>query len=230
MATVALETSTHSNVDGTTYNTASITVTGGDLLVCSVSGGLSGGGGVFPTQIVGALGSTLQWTMQCEVDYPNNQNANVSIWTAPVPADASGVLTYDYDTTTMSNLSAHAVSFTPSAGYRLRVRQSHTFQATAANPSGTFPSSVLSSSCVFAAMSSNESVSITAGSGYTLIGTQSARATPTQTLASEYDLTASDTIAFTVAGVFNRAIAAIEIQEIPIHTPRRSRHLGLALR
>lgn len=229
--TITSKTNTHSNTDATSYTSASISVSSGDLLVVCASGGLSGGGGVPIDTITGTLGSTLTWTKHVEQDMQTSANTCVTIWTAPVPADASGTLTFNH-TTTMGNFSAHTLTVT-GADNANPVRQTHSWATGDANPSQNFPSSVLSTSMVIASISTNESATVTAGSGYTAIGTQSARTTPTQTLASQYDLTAANTIAFSIAGVFNRAIAAIEIREAPPSLPpipRQRRHQHLIVR
>lgn len=225
-----------SNTDASTYTTASITLEAGESLVAIVTTGLTAGA---PTvdSVTGTLGTQLTWTNMGNVLMNSSSRGRTTLYYAKNTGGTqlSGTLTFNLSATAgncqWTTLRLTGAAASPLTGVNT---SAVTFQDSAANPSVNFPSTPGADNLIIAAMHTNENTAATAGSGYTVIGDGFAGSTPSLRHTSEYDTSPAITVAFTIAGVFNRGLIGVEIAAAAsgpatLHR-RRSRSRGLQLR
>jgi hypothetical protein len=211
--TITEEVSSSSGTDASSYTTASVSVTAGDVIFLIVTNGSTAGAASTVLNIGGTLGSDYTWTMPTGATVLMNVSGRgrSTIYWAHAPADNSGTITINFDVT---QASCHwTVATVTGADTTNPVVQVKTAQESTADPFITFNSAVASDSMVLAAFHANSTTAATAGTGMTLLDAGTSQSSPALRQAVEYDLTTpSDTAGFTHSGSTNKAIVGVEIR------------------
>lgn len=228
--TVAHILSSGDNVDRAAYTTASITLQPGESILVGVTPSVT----TTAQTVTSVTGSSTMATLDASWQNLGNVLMNSSgrarttlLYVKNTGASAvSGTLTFNLSGTA-SSCQWTALRLTGAAVNPLTGANGApvTLQTTVANPSVDFPNTPASDSAIIAFLHSNDTANaITAGAGFTAVGTGFNAASPVAKHQGEYDLTPVDTVAFTVAGVFNRGLIGVEIAAAPTATAPPPRH------
>lgn len=167
------------------------------------------------TGITGTLGTQLTWQDLGDVLMFSSNRGRTTMWYAKNTGATTltGTLTFDLAATagncqwTVFVLDGYDNN--PLTGANTSPLY---WRNSTANPSTAFGSTPDTDSLVVASLHSNETNAPAAGSGWTLATSGSSRSSPTVRCAVEYDSTSpSATVAFSLAGTFNRGLMAVEI-------------------
>lgn len=193
---------------GSAYTVPSHTPTAGALLLVYVCSG-STNVGAAPSSFVDSRGWT--WNLEGEASSPND-NASGALYSIVAPTATAGTIAVTYGFAASSML-WHVVqvvtTLIPS------VVQYAENESITTNPSFNFTSTPSSSNLAIAFISYNSGSAnaITAGSGYTLLGTRQNQTSPTVSSHIEYDMSAANPIAFGTANASGKGVAGVEITE-----------------
>lgn len=193
-----------STTDASSYATAAFTPTGSAKLIAFVCVGHRT---VTPSAPSSLSAHSVTWTKIAEV-LTSNSTWQCSIWEATAPASpGSAAMTI--------NLSATAESCTwriVESTDAVEV-QSKVLATSSANPSLTLDNAIGTDGiCLGFLLNNNNTTTITAGSGYTDIGTQQSSGTaPVFKQVVEYDMTGTTTVAFTASGTVVRGLIGLEL-------------------
>lgn len=202
-----------SGTDAASYTTASIAVTAGDVLWVAVTNASLAGTADALSGIAGTLGSQLEWNYPGSVLMNSSFRARTTWAWAVCPATVSGTLILQFGGVTQA--SAQWTIFTDTGiDMTNAVVSVQTVQTAGTNPSITLSPAPAPNSMILVAGHCNDSVAMTVGSGYTVLGGGQVMTTPTVIHTVEYDLTPGTVANFVKSGATNKAAISIEVREI----------------
>lgn len=207
-------TSGSTETDLSTFTSTSFAPDGDACLLAYVVPGKTDGSTGTPTSVTGF---GLTWTL-VDSDAISSNNLKAYVYYAVTPSSPPGSdnLSVNFSTA-QHNASWHVLQLT-GVDTADPIVQSNSANGTQTLTQVTLPGSVDGANAVvgFMAMNTN-TFSWVAGSGYTLIGTEQGRNSPTQRTACEYDLTGtSNVIVATTGGTAPRIILGVEVAVAPI--------------
>lgn len=203
-----------STADATSYATASVSPTANRLLLLAVANGHTGGTDLVPSSVTG---NGLTWVLVTDED--NGANLHISVWRAMGASPTAGAITINFGATqhnclwSLTEFDGVDTSGTNGSG---AIDDWSSDSGTGSTTASEAVGDVSFAGATYGAICQNStSATITAGTGFALLGTHPSAASPANKLAVEWDVDNNNPVEFTVGSGVVWGMIAVAIAPDP---------------